>query len=99
MQQEHHSYHHPDYFCPEPYERYPSHLHIDLLPRAQGRGYGRRMIEQVLNALRRRQSPGVHLGVSERNTRAIAFYRRLGFHELIRVGSGAAGCVYMGREL
>ena len=38
VQQVHHGYHHPDYFCPEPYEAYPSHLHIDLLPRAQGRG-------------------------------------------------------------
>ena len=27
------SYHEPDYFCPEPYDEYPSHLHIDLLPR------------------------------------------------------------------
>ncbi len=38
VQQVHTCYHHPDYFCPEPYEAYPSHLHIDLLPRAQGRG-------------------------------------------------------------
>jgi hypothetical protein len=36
----HRSYHEPDYFCPDPYDAYPSHLHIDLLPRAQGRGYG-----------------------------------------------------------
>jgi hypothetical protein len=26
-----HCYHHPDYFCPEPYDLYPSHMHIDLL--------------------------------------------------------------------
>src|SRR3954453_15033283 len=32
-------YHDPDYFCPEPYECYPSHLHIDLLARARKRGY------------------------------------------------------------
>ena len=99
VQHVHHWYHHPDYFCPEPYETYPSHLHIDLLPRAQGRGYGRRMIEQVMNTLRRRGSPGVHLGVSALNSRAIGFYRRLDFHELIRAGSGADECIYMGREL
>ena len=51
-------YHHPDYTCPEPYAEYPSHLHIDLLDRAQGRGYGRRMLEQVMEELRRRGSPG-----------------------------------------
>ncbi len=51
-----HAYHHPDYFCPEPYDAYPSHLHIDLLPRAQGRGYGRRMLQQVMDRLRQRGS-------------------------------------------
>ena len=37
VQQVHDYYHHPDYFYPEPYAAWPSHLHIDLLPRAQGR--------------------------------------------------------------
>ena len=89
-------YHHPDYFMPEPYERYPSHLHIDLLARAQGRGYGRRMLEQVMESLRHRGSPGAHLGVSVPNTTALGFYQRLGFRELIRVGEGRDGCIYLG---
>src|SRR5687767_7231522 len=72
----HHCYHHPDYFCPEPCDAYPSHLHIDLLPRAQGRGYGRRMFERNLETLRRRGSPGAHLGLSTLNTRAYGFYKR-----------------------
>jgi ribosomal protein S18 acetylase RimI-like enzyme len=99
VEQAHHVYHHPDYFCPDPYESYPSHLHIDLLPRAQGRGYGRRMIEQVLDALRRGGSPGAHLGVSLPNARARAFYAHLGFSELTRTGSGDDTCVYMGLRL
>lgn len=99
VQQVHHWYHHPDYFCPEPYDRYPSHLHIDLLPRAQGRGYGRRMLQQVMDALRARGSPGAHLGLSARNTRAYGFYRRLGFGELTRVGDAADSTIYMGIEL
>ncbi|HXG47095.1 MAG TPA: N-acetyltransferase [Methylomirabilota bacterium] len=94
----HHWYHHPDYFCPEPYEAYPSHLHIDLLERAQGRGYGRRMLEELMARLRDGGSPGVHLGVSVVNTRAIGFYQRLGFRELIRTGSARDGCLYMGRQ-
>ncbi len=92
-------YHHPDYFCPEPYEAYPSHLHIDLLPRAQGRGYGRRMLEDLMDRLQRRRSPGVHLGVSMLNEVAFGFYARLGFRELVRVGSGKNGCIYMGKSL
>jgi ribosomal protein S18 acetylase RimI-like enzyme len=99
VQQVHHGYHHPDYFCPEPYEMYPSHLHIDLLARAQGRGYGRRMLEAVMENLRRRGSPGAHLGVSTANTPAFGFYQRLGFRELIRIGSGNDGCIYMGQKL
>ena len=92
-------YHHPDYFCPEPYAHYPSHLHIDLLPRVQGRGYGRQMIEQLVARLREHGSPGVHLGMWARNSRARAFYERLGFHELTRVGPPDAGSIYMGRRL
>lgn len=92
-------YHQPDYFCPEPYDAYPSHLHIDLLPRAQGRGYGRRMLEQLFDLLRAGGSPGVHLGVRPLNTRAYGFYERLGFRELIRMGSGNDASVYMGLDL
>jgi ribosomal protein S18 acetylase RimI-like enzyme len=98
VQQVYDWYHHPDYFCPEPYEAYPSHLHIDLLPRAQGHGYGRRMLEQVMQALRERGSPGAHLGLSMVNSRAFGFYQRLGFSELIRMGSGTAGSIYMGKR-
>jgi ribosomal protein S18 acetylase RimI-like enzyme len=99
VQQVHRTYHHPDYFCPDPYDLYPSHLHIDLLPRAQGQGHGRRMLERLLDILRQQGSPGAHLGVSPLNTRAQGFYRRLGFEELTRTGSPEDGCIYMGRKL
>jgi ribosomal protein S18 acetylase RimI-like enzyme len=96
VQHVHHCYHHPDYFCPEPYDAYPSHLHIDLLPRAQGLGYGRRMLERNMETLRRLGSPGAHLGLSTLNTRAYGFYKRLGFRELMRIGTADDGCIYMG---
>jgi len=92
-------YHKPDYTMPEPYEDYPSHLHVDLLERAQGRGYGRRMMEMVMANLRQRGSPGAHLGVSMLNLRALGFYQKLGFRELLRVGEGKDGCIYMGKRL
>jgi ribosomal protein S18 acetylase RimI-like enzyme len=99
VQQVHSWYHHPDYFCPEPYADYPSHLHIDLVSRAQGRGQGRRMMEMVMEKLRHRGAPGAHLGVSAVNTRAFGFYQRLGFKELARVGAGNEGVIYMGKRL
>lgn len=67
----------------EPYSaEYPAHLHIDLLPEAQGGGWGRRLIETVIDELRRRGVPGVHLVASSENTGAISFYPRVGFTPL-----------------
>ena len=63
---------------------YPSHLHIDLLPRAQGSGNGRALMETFLAALREKGSSGVHLGTSPENVRSEKFYLKLGFHELKR---------------
>ncbi|QJW35677.1 GNAT family N-acetyltransferase [Cellulosimicrobium protaetiae] len=61
---------------------YPSHLHVDLLPAAQGGGNGRRLLGTLFDALRAAGSPGVHLGVSEDNVSAIGFYEHLGFTRL-----------------
>ena len=63
---------------------YPSHLHIDILPRQQGKGHGRRLIETMFDALAAKGSPGVHLFVGIRNLGAIAFYRHLGMQEVSR---------------
>jgi GNAT superfamily N-acetyltransferase len=98
-QRVHSWYHHPDYTCPEPYAAYPSHMHIDLLERAQGQGHGRRMMEEVMARLVRLGSPGAHLGVSLVNVPAQGFYRKLGFGELLLVGQGTDGCIYMGKRL
>ncbi len=58
---------------------YPAHLHVDLLPRLQGRGWGRRVVEAVLTELGSRGVGGLHLVVDPANTGATAFYERLGF--------------------
>ena len=74
---------------------HPSHLHIDLLPRWQGGGWGRRLMEGLFERLVAAGSPGVHLGVGTDNVRAIGFYRRLGFTEL----EAAPGALFLGRRL
>ena len=89
------TYHEPDYFCPEPYDEYPSHLHIDLIERAQGKGHGRRVMEQLLAMLTKQNSPGVHLGMSASNERAYGFYQKLGFQELTRDNES----IYLGMKL
>jgi ribosomal protein S18 acetylase RimI-like enzyme len=92
-------YHSPDYFCPEPYAEYPAHLHIDLVDRAQGFGFGRKLMTELMDMLRRRGSPGVHLGVAMRNTRGRTFYQHLGFKDLAVQGDPPDGCYYMGVRL
>lgn len=91
----HDLYHRPDWHLPEPYEQYPSHLHIDLEPEVQGLGMGRPMMEELMDRLRRLGSPGVHLGMAETNARAERFYRKLGFEKLAHVGD----TLYLGRRL
>lgn len=76
-------------------ERFPSRLHIDLLDRAQGTGWGRRLLEWLFGALAERGSPGVHLGVWRGNERAVGFYRHLGFRDGVLDGS----TLWMVREL
>ena len=61
---------------------HPAHLHIDLLPRLQGQGWGRRLLTEVLDGLAQVGAAGVHLGVDEENTGAQAFYERRGCTEL-----------------
>ncbi len=94
-QEVYHFYYQPRIFCPEPYGQYPSHLHIDLLPRAQGQGLGKVMLELLMKQFSEAGSPGVHLGMGVENRRAEGFYKRLGFEELTR----RAETLYMGRRL
>ncbi len=63
-------------------DQYPAHLHINLLPLAQGNGQGKSLISTFCRALNDRDIAGLHLGVSPKNQRALAFYSHLGFEPL-----------------
>ncbi len=78
-------------------DRYPAHLHIDLLPSFQGAGHGRRMIEAFARAVAQAGAAGVHVGVVTDNTRALGFYPRVGFEPLQVADPGPV--VYFGRTL
>jgi ribosomal protein S18 acetylase RimI-like enzyme len=77
-----HTIHHIWKASPELAARYPSHLHIDIVPRLQSGGNGRRLMNALTGALREQGSPGVHLHVHATNERAIGFYRHVGFTQL-----------------
>jgi ribosomal protein S18 acetylase RimI-like enzyme len=74
---------------------YPAHLHIDLLSGFQRSGHGRALIETFLPAAAAHCASGVHVCVGAENLRALAFYERLGFVELLVPDPGPV--VYLGR--
>ncbi|MEV7071233.1 GNAT family N-acetyltransferase [Streptomyces sp. NPDC093990] len=75
---------------------YPAHLHIDLLPAWQGRGYGRALMTTLFRALHERGVAAVHLCMVTANRPARAFYDRLGFHEIAVPDAGPV--TYLGRS-
>ena len=59
--------------------RWPSHLHINLLPAARGCGAGSRLMRAWFTRLQGIGSPGCHLATLAENRAAIAFFERMGF--------------------
>jgi GNAT superfamily N-acetyltransferase len=57
----------------------PAHMHINLLPEVQRRGWGTRLIGRVVEHLREQGIDAMWLGVMDKNTAARKFYDRLGF--------------------
>jgi ribosomal protein S18 acetylase RimI-like enzyme len=60
-------------------QTYPAHMHIDIIPEYQKRGYGKALINAFFEAVRSRGAKGVHLDMVEHNVNARAFYERIGF--------------------
>ena len=63
-------------------EDYPAHLHVDLLPAAQGQGWGMKLIGRLRSELADVGVPGVFASLDEGNAAARAFYEKIGFTEL-----------------
>jgi ribosomal protein S18 acetylase RimI-like enzyme len=91
-----HTIHHPRRTPTDITDTYPSHLHINLLPRLRGRGVGRALMDRWLVAIGEKGSTGVHLAVGMRNARALRFYAAYGFRELTQVPRLAPDAVWLG---
>ncbi len=87
--------HHPPLAPEEIATRWPAHLHLDLLPRLQGQGLGKCLLDAWLDLMAARGVRGVHLATGSRNARAMKFYAAYGFRELARQG----GAVWFGMTL
>lgn len=92
-------YHHPVVHLPDAVGPYPGHMHIDLMPRAQGHGCGKVMVRILLEKLKASGCRGVHLIMSVFNDRALHFYLKLGFKEIARAGEGQDAVIIMALQL
>jgi ribosomal protein S18 acetylase RimI-like enzyme len=70
--------HHPPANPQAAVDAAPAHLHIDLLPRLQGQGIGKALMDAWLAKIGGR----AHLGCQAENHRAQRFYDRYGFRRL-----------------
>lgn len=59
--------------------RWPSHLHINVVPEARGTGAADGLMEHWFERLRSAGSPGCYLQTLVENTRAVRFFERMGF--------------------
>jgi len=89
--------HHPTRSPDTVVSAYPAHVHMNLLPRLQGRGHGPRLLDRWLAKARASRVSGVHAGSNADNAGAIRFWERMGF---TRLGQTAGGrTVWLGRAL
>lgn len=79
---------------------YPSHVHMNLLPRAQGQGIGPALLELWITTARNHGATGVHVGSNKQNARAYGFWQSCGFEPLAAQASeDSRGTVWLGRQL
>lgn len=60
-------------------DRYPAHLHIDILESCTGNGHGTMLMNTLFERLKKDNVKGLCLGVDKENTRAVNFYKHCGF--------------------
>ncbi len=68
-------------------EEYPAHLHIDILEKYQRKGIGSRLMKRFEEHVKKHGVNGIHLETSERNYKAVPFYKKHGY-KILRVSNG-----------
>ena len=64
-------------------QKYPAHLHIDILPELQRQGAGTALMNALFEKLKAGNVPGVMLVCGANNQKGRGFYNKYGFHKLV----------------
>ena len=76
---------------------YPAHLHMNLLPRLHRRGVGTTLFERWTALARARGATALHVATNRDNLGSAAFWRRMGFADLVLAGLPQGRTAWMGR--
>lgn len=63
-------------------DKYPAHLHINILPEFQKMGFGSKLIDTLIRHLKAKKVKGLCLTCGSYNKGAIEFYKKYGFELL-----------------
>jgi len=66
-------------------KKYPAHLHIDIHSDYQRMGLGHQLMDALVAHFRKKNIPGVMLGVASGNKKGRNFYHKYGFTKLRRI--------------
>jgi GNAT superfamily N-acetyltransferase len=77
---------------------YPTHVHMNLLPRLQGRGVGTKLFHQWLAVASERGATSLHVGINRANVGALAFWQKMGFDNLVLEGLPEGRTVWKVRQ-
>lgn len=88
--------HHPATTPGEIVGPFPAHMHMNLLPRLQGQGFGTGLFRTWFARAADLGATGVHVGVSPTNPRGMAFWQAMGFVRRPVAGSNA---IWLGQKI
>lgn len=92
--------HHPKTVPDDILDTHPAHVHMNIAPRAQGRGVGSRLLSTWCECARSGGVVAVHAGVSAQNESGLKFWSARRFLPIRNdVTGGSAGTVWCGRRL
>ena len=98
-QRRHHMMHHPTSAPGCVVAAFPAHMHVNIRPRAQGRGLGRALVKDWLSRAHDQGVAGVHIASNPGNVAARAFWTAMHFEPLCSMMDlGATRHVWMGRS-
>ena len=91
--------HHPGRMPHSVTQRFPAHLHVDLLPRMRGKGAATALLQACFALMKQSGVKAVMIGASRANDRGVRFWQRSGFVEIDSPDLDPTQAIWMGREI